>query len=378
MHQTPSLRYRETVQCNFTGPFKYDIVTHVRQVKRDLLNTILKKDSVNIKADVSTSEDVKLEPTPTPIAASAKSSIKNAIKKATTSAAPRQQVIRNIDGALAPAVLSYLQHSGYFGSAAAMRKDMSSRKRLLDTGVEDTNSARQQKIAKTEKWHETQEDSWRQLQNIKRDYSENRLSEVWDRLRDDVKPSIAYPHFLDSYDGLWACRIRTRYFYKIVCGSLDRASHHSRETADQTTVKLPELNEDPEFKTFVLGDVDLGTLLEFGTVDEFDASSLLLALGHHMRNIHGDSSNASVKQAVDEALSYMPYISASDLPAGLHDRISRTALAEEAEELVGAIRGEQALVTFNYSVGSTLFIKLTFNRTSGQARQKRVGGSLHK
>ncbi|KAJ9114605.1 hypothetical protein QFC22_005478 [Naganishia vaughanmartiniae] len=340
----PSIGLRtpgETVQCNFTGPFTYDIVTHVRQVKRDLLNTILKKDSVDIRADVSTSEVVKPEPTPTPILVSGKSSSKNAVKKPTTLAAPPQQVIRNIDGALAPAVLSYLQHNGFFGSAAAMRKDMSSRKRLLDTGVEDSNSARHQKMAKTEKWYKTQEDAWRQLQNVKRDYQANRLSKVWDTLRDNVKPSIAYPDFLDSYDGLWSCRIRTRYFYKIVCDSFDCTDSKATDSVDQITVNLPGLKEDPEFKTFVLGDLDLSGLLESGTSHEFDASSILLALGHHLRDIHGDSSNPLVKQAVDEALSYMPYVSTSDLPAEMYGRISKTALTQEAEELVRAIREHQ-------------------------------------
>ncbi|KAJ9104422.1 hypothetical protein QFC21_001917 [Naganishia friedmannii] len=340
----PSIGLRtpgETVQCNFTGPFKYDIVTHVRQVKRDLLNTILRKDSVNIKADVSTGEDLQREHTLTPIAVSGKSSTKNTIKKATTSTATSQQVIRNIDGALAPAVLSYLQHNGFFGSAAAMRKDMSSRKRLLDTGVEDFNSARHQKIAKTEKWYETQEDSWRQLQNVKRDYQENRLSKVWDTLRINVKPSIAYPHFLDSFDALWSCRIRTRYFLKIVSKILVRTDYKGAETVDQTTVNLPELKQDPDFKKFVLGDLDLSGLLQSQMPHEFDASSVLLALGQHMRNLHGDSSNPSVKQAVDEAVSYIPYVSTCDLPADMCERISQAALAEEAEELVRAIREHQ-------------------------------------
>lgn len=306
----------------------------------------MKNNSVKIKTDVGAGEDSKIKPT-TPIAASGKPTSKNTtIKKATTSAAPPQQVIRNIDGALAPAVLSYLQHNGFFGSAAAMRKDMSSRKRLLDTGVEDSQSTRHQKTAKTEKWYEMQEDCWRQLQNVKGDYAENRLSKVWDTLRDNVKPSIAYPHFLDSFDGLWSCRIRTRYFFKVVSDSLDRTGQRGLENAEQVTVNLPELKEDPEFKTFVLGDIDLGMLLKTGTVHEYDASSILLALGHHMREVHGDSSNPSVKQTVDDALSYMPYVSTSDLPAEMYKRISKRALAEEAEEVVRAIRGK--LLHVNY------------------------------
>ncbi|KAJ9103390.1 hypothetical protein QFC19_004489 [Naganishia cerealis] len=332
----------ETVQCNFTGPFAYDIVTHVRKVKHDLLDAIMKKDSVNIKTeDVAQPE---AQPEPLSIVRSKGAATKNTLKKTTALGARPQQVIRNVDGALAPAVLSYLQHNGLFRSASAMRKDMNSRKRLLDTGVEDPSDARQQKMAKTEEWYETQEDSWRQLQSVKLDYTENRLSKVWNTLRDSMKSSVAYPHFLDSFDGLWACRIRTRYFLKIVFEILNQADRGS-ETVDQITLNLPELTKDPEFRLFLLGDSDKS--LRLGNDHELDASSILLAIGHNLRAVHGSSTNPLVGQSIDSALSYMPYVSAADLPEEMFKHISKTALTEEAEELIKAIRGKTLIIDFN-------------------------------
>lgn len=276
----------------------------------------------------------------------------NTAQKATTAPASPQKVVRNIDGALAPAVLSYLQQSGFLGSAAAMRKDMSSRKRLLDTGLGEGDDSRMKKVAKTENWYEAQETSWRQLHKIKADYAENRLSSVWDGLRDGPSPSVGFPHFLGSDDGLWTCRLRIRYFYKVLLQNLQQAESQIASTKE-TLISLAELFSDADLKTFLLGETS--SLPEVQGELECEASSALLALGNHLRVEHGHSPNPVIKRAVEKALSYMSYNGISELPKDVYSHMSHVGLAEEAEELVKAIRSERiSIIGFSHTADSNV------------------------
>lgn len=327
--------FSETVQCNFMGPFKYDIVEHVRKAQRETMDSVLRKEYVPITVPRGLGEaDIKAAPPPT-VPADKSGKAKTSIKATIPPASP-QKVVRNIDGALAPAVLSYLQHNGFFGSAAAMRKDMSSRKRLLETGLGDSDDFRLTKVAKTGNWYEGQERSWRRIHKIKADYAENRLSNVWRDLRDGPGTLAASPHFLESDDGLWACRLRIRFFYKVLLESLGQGESEDSILAEKR-IPLPEVFADSEFRTFLVGTWHLP---ETELASECEASSVMLALGNHLRVEHGSSANSDIKQAVGTALSYMSYTHLSELPKDVLSEMSQVGLAREAEELVRAIRGK--------------------------------------
>lgn len=336
---TRLISFSETVQCNFKGPFKYDIVDHVRKAQRETINSVLRKEYVGIKAPGGQQESVPKE-TSTPTVLADKASKAKTAQKATTAPASPQKVVRNIDGALAPAVLSYLQHSGFLGSAAAMRKDMGCRKRLLDTGLGEGDDSRMKKVAKIENWYEAQETSWRQLHKIKADYAENRLSSVWHDLRDGPSPSVGFTHFLETEHGLWTCRLRIRYFYKALLQNLRQGESEIASTKE-TLISLPELFSDADFKTFLLGETS--SLPEAQGQLECEASSALLALGNRLRVEHGNSPNPVIKRAVETALSYMSYNDISEFPRDVYSHMSQVGLAEEAEELVKAIRSELVL-----------------------------------
>lgn len=323
----------------------------MRKAQRELVEQVIRKEYVAIKAsDGQHSPGFRDSSTAAPAVTAEKSGKGKAAQKPTNAPASPQKVVRNIDGALAPAVLSYLQHNGFFGSAAAMRKDMSSRKRLLETGLGEAEESRLSKIAKTEKWYEAQEGCWRQLQKVKTDYAENRLSSVWNDLRDGPSgPSIGFPYFLNSDDGLWACRLRIRYFYKILWESLQKGDV-GNDSVKENAISLPELFSNVDFKTFILGETDLSPNVESGS--ECDASSVLLAVGGYLRVQHQSSSNPVIQEAVETALSYMPYTRISDLPHDVLSHISHAGLAEEAEELVKAIRGKlDSVGEFTFGAG---------------------------
>jgi uncharacterized membrane protein len=328
-----SIPFSETVQCNFTGPFKYDISEHVRKAQRDIIQRVLQQAHVTIRAAKeagSTARDAVKPPDP-PVDKPAKS---KSIKKepAPTPASP-QKVVRNIDGALAPAVLSYLQHNGYSASASAMRKDMGARKRLLETGFGELSESRAKKLAKTEAWHEAQEAEWRELQQIKTDYRENKLASVWHKLETTLRSSGS--SFLDA-EAIWACRIRIRYLYRIVRENLLKGDAENDAESD-SAISLPELNADDGFKRFMLGDHKLQPISEGSN---YDVSSVLVAIGSHIQATHGQSPSGILQHELETALSYMAYARMSDLPKDMLNLLSQTALALEADELVKDIRGK--------------------------------------
>lgn len=331
----------ETVQCNFKGPFKYDIVEHVRKAQRETIDSVLRKEYVAISAPPGQgASDVKAVPNST-VPADKSGKAKTA-QTATTPPASPQKVVRNIDGALAPAVLSYLQHNGFFGSAAAMRKDMTSRKRLLETGLGQGDESRSAKVAKTDRWYEAQEDSWRRIHKIKADYAANRLSSVWHQLREGTGPLIGFPHFLASDDGLWACRLRIRYFYKVLLEYLEQDKGRDIASSTERKTSLFEDLADADFKTFLFGATSPSPEPPHESAAQGDASNVLLALGNHLRVEHGSSPNSVIKHAAETALSYMSYNHLSELPKDVYSAMSQVGLAQEAAELVEAIRGEHA------------------------------------
>lgn len=257
-------------------------------------------------------------------------------KKLATSPASPQKVIRNIDGALAPAVLSYLQHNGFSASASAMRKDMGSRKRLLETGFGELSAARAKKLARTADWYEKQEREWQELQQIKGDYREERLFNVWHKLQ-AMSQASSDSSFLESEDALWACRIRVRYFYKIFRESLLKGDSGT-DAASKKNLLLPDLVSDADFKRLILDEADLLPITAEGCI--YDAPSVLLAIGRNLQAQHGQSPNPVVQQEVQKALSYMVYDRMSDLPQEMLNAISSSSCAEEAEKLLKAIRSE--------------------------------------
>jgi hypothetical protein len=302
---------------------------------------VLRKEYVAISAPAGQGAlEVKAVPTST-VPADKPGKAKTA-QSATAPPASPQKVVRNIDGALAPAVLSYLQHNGFLGSAAAMRKDMNSRKRLLETGLGQGDESRSAKVAKTDKWYEAQEDSWRCIHKIKADYAANRLSSVWHQLREGTGPSIGFPRFLESDDGLWACRLRIRYFYKVLWKYLGQEKERDIASSEVGKKSLCEDLADADFKTFLFGATSPSPEASHESPAEGDASNVLLALGNHLRVEHGSSPNSVIKHASETALSYMSYNHLSELPRDVYSDMSQDGLAREAAELVKAIRGEHA------------------------------------
>lgn len=306
----------------------------MRKAQRYIIQRVLCQDHVVIRpsqdAGVSVSDNVKSADSSADKPGNSKTS-----KKPAPPPASPQKVIRNIDGALAPAVLSYLQHNGFSASASAMRKDMSSRKRLLDTGLGEVGESRVKKLARTDDWYKAQETGWQELQQIKSDYREDKLPSVWHKIQAMTQASTG--PFLESDDGLWACRIRVRYFYKIVRKTLRDGDARMNATSEKT-VSLPELFSDIDFKRFILNDAKLLPTTPEGSI--CDVASVLLAIGSNLQAQYGQSPNAAVQQEVEAALSYMVYDRMSDLPKDMFSAISQSALAEEAEELLKAIRSE--------------------------------------
>lgn len=338
----------------------------MRKAQRDIVQRVLQQSHVTIRAskeaDSSATDAVK--PPDPPVDKPAKS--KSIKKEPAPAPASPQKVVRNIDGALAPAVLSYLQHNGYSASASAMRKDMGSRKRLLETGFGELSESRAKKLARTEAWHEAQEATWRELQQIKTDYRENRIASVWHKLETTLR-STGSPPFLAS-EALWACRMRIRYFYCIVRENLLKGDAEN-DAASHSAISLPELSADDGFKQFMLGDHKLQPTTPEGS--EYDASGVLVAVGSHLQAEHGQSPNGILQHELETALSYMAYARMSDLPKGMFSNISPTALSQEADELIKAIRGK--LTRYRAVTISLLNLLFFSGSLSRKARFQRFG-----
>ncbi|GHJ84786.1 hypothetical protein NliqN6_1188 [Naganishia liquefaciens] len=345
----------ETLKCNFSGPFKYDIAEHVRRTQLDIVQQVLRQDHVVIRA----SADEKSSTSPF-IQASTVTDV-NSVKSASSNnpalpAASPQKVIRNIDGALAPAVLSYLQRNGFSASASAMRKDMGWRKRLLETGLGDPSEARTKKLARTAGWYEAQERGWQELQQIKREYREEKFSLVWRKLQ-AIPRTHSGRSFLESDSSLWACRLRVRCFSRVFRESL-LDEDAGINTTSQNGLSLPELNSDADFRRFIVGEAHLPP----NSAEECnrDRSDVLLAIGRNLQSEHGQSPNPIVQQEIQKALSFMVYHRMSDLPKDMFNTIAKASVAEEAEQLFKAIRSYEgkptssALESAFSSVDSTL------------------------
>jgi hypothetical protein len=384
---------REKLLVNFEGPFKYDIVSHVKRVQR-WVQTSVKEAPVYmyIPSPVSPpsgatamDKDISGAINATSTETEAKPSVPSTTTDKPTADQPgladkvhlchscgepnsipttrRKKLVTDIDSALSNSVLEYLRGGGYLDAARGMESVLQSRRgkvedehkvevargEMMDiddattTGQSDVPSPSNTTELKTTANQAFTEDRRLILSKTCRDaYGSDDIDLALSTFFTSPSPwtipgnnpeDVSRPAswFLhEQNQGLWAFRFRMRNFYRLYL--------------DRPVILHPEFSKDvqEQIRTFYYGVEDESSFSSSPSASS-DKLQRLLTAGRQISSIHGESTLPEIVQGL-KVFGVMAYEDESGVPEKLKSRMTGVCRRREAAALFKDLRGEFLVV----------------------------------
>lgn len=345
---------REKLLVNFTGPFKYDIVSHVRGT-RDRVQAEVQASPMYMylppptePAETSgTDGDVDMQApgvtggTSTPTSTQDQKSTLpksrmdlvhstladqvHTCDNCTQPPVTRRRAIRDVDTSLTSSVLEYLRGGGHFEAAKGMERVLQRRaadeantdgpSRVDRDMNQDEDDRRPAEVSEEEKIFE-------HLRKCRDQYIRGDVFEVVSSLLPVTSASssrsITAPDFLTAYkNGIWQFRLRLQYFYRLLRGDL---------------LSSDELDPDsPGFRFFYGPDHVKG-------FSQGDRLGRLLAAGQYLQSEHSGSTDEEVVKGMD-VFALMAYEDVKEAPEELTKKMGEGVRRAEAGKLFVDLRG---------------------------------------
>ncbi len=365
----------ESVACNFSGPFKFDIETYTRDCQQGVEREVaegsihVRLPSPQAKSRWGDVEDANASCEIKPMSAldQWRGFQNDAVKKAGEEkevedaffkrkgelasgrdhgdplGLARKRKITDIDGALAGAVLQYMRHQGYLATASAFTGELRDKAINSDVaqprtklhagwaaGSADSNTSSRSR-------EEAQDRFTLRLNDLRQAYKEGRVKECWKTMSEHYKDELHRNGYI------WSFRLRLQWFQKlIVAREEDIAGLVADVTEDSSTrgVEQGHISDKTlglnNFAYFMVGLTDQDRL----PTTKID---WLVAVGKEMQkcvNPPPIPMGPEVKEKMRKAFACMAYDDVSEWPEDLKEVADRSNWEEEAEMLIEDIRSE--------------------------------------
>lgn len=308
--------HSEKLLLNFQGPFKYDIMTHVKRVQH------------GIRTQVSETLVYTKLPNPPCSHSSAKTEVKEEKGLASkvhhtcatcSSAGQKRKIVPDIDSALSGAVLEYLKGNGHLGAARAMQATLNTREKRLSVTNEASSEMEVDDALTAVDTDGREEECFKILKAFKEAYVQGDMQEVVRIYLDSENLlGIEIEELKRARSAVWPFRLRIQLFYQLL---REQAVEHDWQSKGGALDR---------FNAFVYGSTD--------KVPE-DRVDRLLAVGQNLQELYGSSTKKEIEVGL-KAFGLIVYEDLDGAPEDLKRGMSETIRRREAEELFADIRGK--------------------------------------
>jgi hypothetical protein len=304
--------FSEKLLLNFEGPFKYDIISHVKRVQ------------LRVRTQVTGSSVYMRLPNPPCPHSSAEAQVKEEKGLASkvhacvicSSADQRRKAVPDIDSALSGAVLEYLKGNGYLGAARAMQATLDTREKRFSATIDDNS---EMEVDDALGAVDTEEDSFQMLRACQEAYSQGDMHEaIRIYLDSENLLGVGNETLQTSRSGIWPFRLKIQLFYQLL--REQTVKHDWKSQSDL-------LNR---FNAFVYGS---------STDVPEDRMERLLAVGQGLQKEYGSSPKKEIESGL-KAFALIVYEDLASAPEELKQGMSEKIRRKEAEELFTDIRGK--------------------------------------